>query len=153
MSPQEWRALTARVVVEAAVVDPRDVVLVLGGEDVAAPIRARGASVTVADALSAAPRGASIVCVHDWLRRRPPAEQRAFLRDLGKRLPERGLAVIGDVMWSMPPDMIDAPEQYGDCLQHAQTTSVIEGWAREAGFLPDMHRFSPGVAVLIAVRT
>jgi hypothetical protein len=154
MTPQEWRALTARVIVEAAVVDPRDVVLVLGqGADVAGPLRARGAQVTVADGLAASPRGVSIVCVHDWLRRRTPADQKAFLVELGKRLPERGLAVIGDVMWSMPPDMIDEPEQYGDSLTHAQTTRVIEGWAREAGFLPDLHRFSPGVAVLVAVRT
>jgi hypothetical protein len=34
-----------------------------------------------------------------------------------------------------------------------QTTSTLERWARDAGFLPDTHRFAPGVGVMVLVHT
>jgi hypothetical protein len=55
-------------------------------------------------------------------------------------------------MWSFAPELIDEPEQFGEAIAFAQTTSVLEGWAREAGFLPDLHRFGAGAAVLIAIK-
>ena len=62
------------------------------------------------------------------------------------------MLVVGDVMWSMPADQVDEPEQFGDEIQWAQTTATLEKWAREAGFLPDLHRFGAGVGVLVAIR-
>ena len=56
-------------------------------------------------------------------------------------------------MWSMPADRIDEPEQFGDDITHAPTTATLERLVREAGFLPDLHRFGVGRAVCIALRS
>ena len=47
---------------------------------------------------------------------------------------------------------VDEPEQYGEDVARAPTTAVLEGWAREAGLLPDLHRFGVGVGVLVAIK-
>lgn len=153
-----WEEATGRVVVEAAEPHPNDVVLVLGDARVADALagrvkevhRGRGPGL---EDLAAIPPGLSIVCMQGWLRRRAPAAQRAAIRDLGRILPSRGLVIIGDAMWSFPPDQIDTPEQYGDALDHVQTTATLEGWLRESGFIPDVHRFAPGAGVIVGVRT
>lgn len=147
----DWRAVTARVVVEACAASPEDVVLVLGDDVVAGALRAR-CTVVRGDSLADAPPGVSILILHWTLRLLPPSEQRALLSDAAKLLPARGLMVIGDLMWSLPLDQLDAPEQYGDRSSHVQTTATLESWARAAGFLPDLHRFSPGVGVLVGIR-
>lgn len=148
-----WAGVSGRVVVEACSATPEDVVLYCGDDAVAAELEARVGTLVRRDDLRDPPPGVSIVCLHGWLRRRPPAEQRAALREAGRILPPRGLLVVGDVMWSLPADQIDEPAQFGDAIEDVQTTATIEGWAREAGFLPDLHRFGPGVAVLIALRS
>lgn len=174
----DWSEVSARVVVEACSAHPEDVVLMLGLEQPAIawrlapsvrrivvvdpdPARIEAAR---ADApanvelrvgpLTSPPRipGTSVVLVHDTLRRMPPAQQRAFIRTLGELVASRALLVVGDVMWSLPVDLIDEPEQYGDALEHVQETRVVERWVREAGFLPDLHRFGPAIAVLIALK-
>ena len=148
----DWAAVTGRVVVEACSAAPEDVVLYCGDAHAAEAIAGRVGALVRRDGLSAPPPGLSIVVLHGWLRRRPPAEQRAVLAEAGRILPPRGLLVVGDVMWSLPPEMVDEPEQFGDAIEHAQTTATIERWAREAGFLPDLHRFGAGAAVLIAIK-
>lgn len=175
----DWIEAAARVVVEACNAHPDDVALDLGcGEgriayalaprvklvvgvdrDASAIRRAQAGAppnvrFEVGD-MRSPPRveGLSVVCVHDALRFLPPDEQRSFLRRMAGLLPPRGLLVIGDVMWSMPRAQIDAPEQYGEGLDHVQNTRTLENWTREAGFLPDLHRFGPAIGVLIALRT
>jgi hypothetical protein len=147
-----WAEVTGRVVVEACGVTADDVVLYLGDDAVAAALAAGPGVVIRRDDLDDPPTGVTIVCLHGWLRRRPPDAQRAAFRAVGRLLATRGLLVVGDVMWSLPPDQIDAPEQFGDALEHAPTTASVEAWAREAGFLPDTHRFGLGAAVLVALR-
>lgn len=148
----DWAGVTGRVVVEACSPTPDDVVLYCGDDAVAADLAPRVRTLARRDGLTDPPPGLSIVCLHNWLRRRPPAEQRAAIREAGRLLPARGLLVVGDVMWSLPAHMIDEPEQFGDAIDHVQTTATLEGWAREAGFVPDLHRFGTGVAVLIAIK-
>jgi hypothetical protein len=152
MSGTDWAAVTGRVVVEACSATPEDVVLYLGDDAVASALAPRVGTLVRRDDLVDPPAGLSIICMHGWLRRRPPEAQRAALQAAARLLPPRGLLVVGDVMWSLPFAMIDEPEQFGDTITHAQTTSTVEKWAREEGFLPDMHRFGPGAAVLIAIR-
>lgn len=148
----DWAAVTGRVVVEACSATAEDVVLYCGDDAVAADLTSRVKTLARRDGLVDPPEGLSIICLHGWLRRRPPVAQRAIFRDAARLLPPRGLLVVGDVMWSLPAATIDEPEQFGDAIADVQTTTVLEGWAREAGFLPDLHRFGPGVAVLIAIR-
>jgi hypothetical protein len=94
-----------------------------------------------------------VIVLHDELRRHPPTFQRELLLHLGRAAGRRTLLVIGDVMWSMPADRIDEPEQFGDDITHAPTTATLERLVREAGFLPDLHRFGVGRAVCIALRS
>ena len=94
----------------------------------------------------------SVVVMHDTLRLLPVERQRRLLAELGRRMAARGLLVVGDVMWSMPVEVLEAPEQYGEPLAHAQPAAAVEQMARAAGFLPDLHRFGPGRAVLVALR-
>jgi hypothetical protein len=148
----DWAGVTARVVVEACSATAEDVVLYAGDDVVADALSPRVRALTRRDDLADPPPGLSIICLHGWLRRRPPAAQRAVIQEAARLLPPRGLLVVGDVMWSFPPEQIDAPEQFGADLDFVQTTATVEGWARAAGFLPDLHRFGPGVAVLIAIR-
>jgi hypothetical protein len=148
----DWAGVTARVVVEACSATPEDIVLYIGDDAVAAELAPRVHTLVRRDALVDPPAGLSIICLHGALRRHPPAAQRALIQTAARLLPPRGLLVVGDVMWSFPPADIDAPEQFGDALEHVQTTATIEAWSRAAGFLPDLHRFGPGVAVLIAIR-
>lgn len=169
----DWSEVTRRVVVEAAAPHPDDVVVCFGDDlAVAGALAARVASVTVRTASRARPdvmpgnltfsegavapfvlpEGTSVVVLHDALRRLDPASQRALIRDIGRQLPPRALLVIGDVMWSMPPERIDAPEQFGGAIKHAPTVAAVERLVREAGFLPDVHRFGVGRAVCIALR-
>ncbi len=167
-----WSEVTRRVVVEAAAPHPEDVVYQLGGDWLlAAALAPRVARLVVrcpGDApplppnvvhergevgLAAVPAGTSVVVLHDELRRHAPASQRALLLHLGKSLGRRALLVVGDVMWSMPPEMVDDPDQFGDAITHAPTTAALERLVREAGFLPDVHRFGVGRAVCIALRS
>ncbi|MFZ5477662.1 MAG: hypothetical protein ACOZNI_12875 [Myxococcota bacterium] len=148
-----WDDATARVCVEACAAHPDDVVLVLGEGGIAGALAGRARRVVQGASLADAPAGVSIVVAHAFLRHLAPPAQRAFLAELGRVLPSRGLAVIGDLMWSFPPDQIDEPELFGQPIAHVQTTATYERWARDAGFLPDVHRFAPGVAVMILVKT
>lgn len=168
----DWSEVTRRVVVEAAAPHPEDVVYQLGGDWLlAAALAPRVARLVVrcpeapgalppnvrhergAVGTGAIPEGTSVVVLHDELRRHEPAAQRALLVHLGRSLARRALLVIGDVMWSMPPEMVDEPDQFGDAIAHAPTTATLERLVREAGFLPDVHRFGVGRAVCIALRS
>ncbi len=167
----DWSDVTRRVVIEAASPQPQDVVVCFGGDFAVAAALAVGASVFVrtdqiippglpenllvssgAVEPFALPAGTSIVVVHDALRHLQPAAQRALILDIGRQLPPRALLILGDVMWSLAVERIDEPEQYGDDIAHAPTVAVVERLVREAGFLPDVHRFGVGRAVCIALR-
>lgn len=165
-----WSEVTARVVVEAVAAHPHDVVVQLGGADIVAALagRVKRAIAVLPEAPrqgSAAyevevgdlrtwrlPPGVSVVVLHDQLRLLPKREQTALVQRLGREMAPRALLVIGDVMWSMPMDQVDEPEQYGAPLGDPPETRWIEDLSRTAGFLPDLHRFGVGRAVLIALR-
>lgn len=175
----DWAEVTRRVVVAAVEAHPQDQVLELGcgsGEILRrlAPNIRKGIGVERrADALAAArqgapenlsffegdffsfplPKGTSVVVMHDVLRHLPTPQQRALLERLGTELSDRGLLVIGDVIWSCPPEQLDEPEQYGSDLKCAPSAEALEAMVRSAGFLPDLHRFGPGRAVMIALRS
>lgn len=169
----DWKEATARVVLAGCEPHPEDVALVLGwgGGEVARALAATIREVVVLDPGPPAPdlppnlrwvvgpltvppvvKDLSVVAAHWTYRHLDPAAQKAVVAQVARLLPERGLLVIGDVMWSLPFDMIDEPEQYGDGIRHAPTTAAIEQLVRSEGFLPDLHRFGPGVAVLIALK-
>jgi len=170
----DWRASAGRVVIEACSPHPEDVVLLLGWGDgeVARALAERVRRVVVRDPGDAPPdlpagvswslgdvrtcefvEGLSVVAMHWELRRLPPADQAALVRRVARILPDRGLFVVGDVLWSFDPESVDEPEQYGDALQWAPRASEFEKLVRAAGFLPDLHRFGPAVAVLIALKS
>lgn len=148
-----WSEALARVVIEAAHAHPEDVVLVLGDATVADALRPLARAVHTRETLDDPPPGTSIVCMVGWLRGLPPPVQAAALRDAGRLLPTRGLLIIGDVMWSFPPGEIDAPEQFGDRLDHAPLVRALEKQVRDAGFLPDVHRLSPGTGIIVGMKT
>lgn len=144
MTPADWTAATARVVVEACAAHPDDVVLAAGpGLDALAG--------KVRRVVRTPEPGLSIVALNDVLGTLPEGEQRALLARYASALPKRGLLVIGDVLYSLPRESIDEPEQYGDA-PHAPALSALEKHLRELGFLPDTHRFGPARAVIIALK-
>lgn len=154
----DWSAVTRRVAVEAVEAHPEDVVAEIGAggvlEGLAGRVR-RGIAVDLARAERVGDwwePGISVVVMHDALRLLPPDRQARLIQEIGRRMEARGLLVIGDVVWSMPPAQLDDPEQYGRPLAHAPAAHALEHMARAAGFLPDLHRFGPGRAVLIALR-
>ena len=166
----DWAEVAGRVVLEACNPDARDHAVLLGYSPIVDALAERVARVTVVDpgdpralpanaswhraAIDAPPdlAAASMVLVHWTWRTLTPARQQALAMLLGKRLPERALLVIGDVMWSLPRDIVDEPEQYADQLEHAPTAAHVTTLLRDAGFLPDLHRFGPAVAVVIGLR-
>jgi hypothetical protein len=175
MTPAEWSAVTARVVVEACAAHADDTALVLADPAVALAIAPCVRRVVFWDngeaprqfagnpfpgnveARSGAPHepplaGVSVVLGNDALSRLDRAHQQRLLAHLGRGLPERALLVLGDAMWSIPPEDIDEPEQYTVNIANTPTTTWIEAQARALGFLPDLHRFGVGRAVLIALR-
>ncbi len=165
-----WPESTGRVILEACNPDPQDIAFVLGWSPIVDELARAVAEVVVVDpeARAALPGNAryhrapidqppdlgsaSMVLAHWSWRTLPPARQQALARRLGQGLRERALLVIGDVIWSFPPDSIDEPEQFGDKLEFAPTADALTAMVRDAGFLPDLHRFGPAVGVMIALR-
>lgn len=170
-----WSEVTARVVVEACAAHPEDEVVDLGCGDgaLAKELAPRVKTVLGIDRVRSpkwadAPRnvrfvegdlrevtlpaGTSVVLLHDVVRLLPKRERAALITRLGRQMRQRALLVIGDVMWSLPRDMVDEPEQYGSPLGEPPTTKEIEAEVRAAGFLPDLHRFGVGRAVIIALK-
>ena len=169
----DWKEATARVVVAGCEPHPQDVAMVLGwsGGEVALALAATVREVVVVDpgppgpglpanvrwvtgtiASPPAVKDLTVVAAHWTFRRLDPAAQRSLVAQVARLLPERGLFVVGDVMWSFPLAMIDEPEQYGEAIAHVPTTAAMEQLVRGEGFLPDLHRFGPGVAVVIALK-
>lgn len=173
-----WSEVTERVVIEACAAHPDDVVVDLGCGDgriatalagkvrrvvavdhdpavVAAYARVAPANVRVerGDARTfTLPPGTSVIVLHDVLRFIPRGDRKALFERLGKSASQRCLLVVGDVMWSLPAKDIDEPEQFGQPPGDPPTTKEVEDYARAAGFLPDLHRFGVGRAVLVALR-
>ncbi len=81
------------------------------------------------------------------------AERRALWGRLHAALPPDGLLVIGDLLWSLPPDRLDGVEGWLD-REHRFAPSVddVTGELDRAGFLHFAERLHPAVAVIRAVR-
>ena len=94
----------------------------------------------------------TVVACHA-LRYLDTAEQDALFAELYRRLPIGGLLVIGDLLWSMDPDMIEGAEDWLD-TRWAYTVMVddLEARLRRAGFDTFAKRMHPALAVIRAAR-
>lgn len=173
MSPAEWSQVTERVVIQAAAAHPHDVVLDVGAglgslsralaphvkrvvafgarDEVERPLP-ENIEVQIGTLVSPPCAGVSVVVMNDTLSRLVPSDQARLIAHLGRSLPDRALLVIGDVLWSIPQNDIDEPEQFGTDVRNARTIAAVETELRAAGFLPDAHRFGVGRAVLICLK-
>ena len=67
----------------------------------------------------------SVVVMHDTLRLLPAERQRRLLAEVGRRMAARGLLVVGDVMWSMPVEVLEAMVR-GDSLDRPRARPGCE---------------------------
>jgi cyclopropane fatty-acyl-phospholipid synthase-like methyltransferase len=176
-----WRRACGRVVVTAANPSPEDVVLDLGcgTADLSVDLARRSRRVIGLD-LSPAMLGIARARIqnaglgnielqeHDF-RHLPELpeislvvsnyaihhlsldEKRSLFRQIGDLLPERGVFVMGDVMWSLPIDQIDEPEQfYNPEVDDPSRVEEMVVSLEECGFRCEVLRLSPGVGVIEA---
>ena len=78
-------------------------------------------------------------------------EKKHLFRQIFDLLPEKGLFVMGDVMWSMDIDQIDEPEQFfnPEVDDPSMVDELVEA-LEECGFTTEVLRLSPGVGVIEA---
>ena len=78
-------------------------------------------------------------------------EKRTLFSQVADLLPEKGVFVMGDVMWSLPLDQIDEPEQFynPDIDLPSPVDEMVEA-LESCGFLCEALRLSPGVGVIEA---
>ena len=78
-------------------------------------------------------------------------EKTRLFRQIFDLLPEKGLFVMGDVMWSMDIDQIDEPEQFfnPEVDDPSMVDELVEA-LEECGFTTEVLRLSPGVGVIEA---
>jgi ubiquinone/menaquinone biosynthesis C-methylase UbiE len=78
-------------------------------------------------------------------------EKTHLFRQIFALLPEKGLFVMGDVMWSMDLDQIDEPEQFfnPEIDDPSMVDELVEA-LEECGFRTEVLRLSPGVGVIEA---
>jgi len=76
-------------------------------------------------------------------------ERTALFRKLHRRMGRDGLLVIGDILWSMAPDVVDEVEGWLDeGVAHTVLVSEIERELRDAGWWPWVDRVHPALAVI-----
>ena len=94
----------------------------------------------------------TVVMCHS-LRYLDKAERAALFAELHRRLPVGGLLIIGDLLWSMPPDLIEGAEGWLD-EQWAYTMMAddVERALRGAGFDTFVKRMHPALSVIRAAR-
>ena len=176
-----WRRASGRVVVQAADPTPEDVVLDLGcgTADLTVHLARRAKHVVGLDLSPAMLKRAQErlkaeninnmeLREHDF-RNLPPLkdislvvsnyaihhltmdEKRTLFSQVADLLPEKGVFVMGDVMWSLPLDQIDEPEQFynPDIDLPSPVDEMVEA-LESCGFLCEALRLSPGVGVIEA---
>jgi ubiquinone/menaquinone biosynthesis C-methylase UbiE len=100
-----------------------------------------------------ATEGVNTVVMCNVVRYLDPEERDALFRELHRRLPIGGLLIIGDLLWSMPPDMIEGVDGWLDEeLAHVVRVGVLERQLKAAGFDTYAKRMHPAVGVLRAAK-
>jgi len=78
-------------------------------------------------------------------------EKKSLFKQVSQILPERGVFVMGDVMWSLPLDQVDEPEQfYNPEVDDPSTVEEMVIALENCGFRCEVLRLSPGVGVIEA---
>ncbi len=78
-------------------------------------------------------------------------ERRALYKTIYDRLPLAGLLVIGDLLWSMPPDMVEGAEDWQDAAwSYTLMASEVERELQKIGFDTFVRRMHPAISVVRA---
>ena len=96
-------------------------------------------------------KGISIVVSNYAIHHLTMDEKRALFSQVADLLPDKGVFVMGDVMWSLPLDQIDEPEQFynPDIDLPSPVDDMVEA-LESVGFRCEALRLSPGVGVIEA---
>jgi len=79
------------------------------------------------------------------------AEKRSLFSQIADLLPERGVFVMGDIMWSLPIEQVDEPEQfYNPEVDDPSSVEELVTALEACGFRCEVLRLSPGVGVIEA---
>jgi len=80
-------------------------------------------------------------------------ERLSLFQTLASRLPVSGLLVIGDLLWSMPPDMVEGADDWlNPANAHVLMASDIEKSLQKAGFDTYVKRMHPAISVIRAAK-
>ncbi|MFT5686998.1 MAG: ubiquinone/menaquinone biosynthesis C-methylase UbiE [Myxococcota bacterium] len=97
--------------------------------------------------------GVNTVVMCNTVRYLDPEERDVLFRELHRRLPIGGLLIIGGLLWSMPPDMIEGVEGWmDDELSHVIRVSVLDRQLKAVGFDTYAKRMHPAIGVLRAAK-
>lgn len=97
--------------------------------------------------------GIDTVVMCHTLRYLDKPEREALFGTLHERLPVGGLLVIGDLLWSMPPEMIEGAEDWLDTRwAYTLMADAVERELQKAGFDTFVKRMHPAVSVIRAGR-
>ena len=97
--------------------------------------------------------GVNTVVMCNTIRYLDPDERMVLFKELHRRMPIGGLLVIGDLLWSMPPDMIEGAEDWQDeDRSYIVRVGVLERQLQAAGFDTFAKRMHPAIAVLRAAK-
>ena len=176
-----WRRASGRVVVTAADPTPEDVILDLGcgtadltvhlarrskrviGLDLSPAMLKRAHERLKAESIENVElrehdfrtlpplKGISLVVSNYAIHHLTMAEKKALFSQVADILPDKGVFVMGDVMWSLPLDQIDEPEQFynPDIDLPSPVDDMVEA-LESVGFRCEALRLSPGVGVIEA---
>ena len=79
------------------------------------------------------------------------AEKNSLFSQIADLLPEKGVFVMGDIMWSLPIDQVDEPEQfYNPEVDDPSSVDDLVTALEACGFRCEVLRLSPGVGVIEA---
>lgn len=97
--------------------------------------------------------GVNTVVMCNTVRYLDPEERDVLFRELHRRLPIGGLLIIGGLLWSMPPDIIEGVDGWLDADRaHVVRVGVLERQLKAAGFDTYAKRMHPAVGVIRAAK-
>jgi len=80
-------------------------------------------------------------------------ERTQLFETLAGRLPVSGLLIIGDLLWSMPPDMVEGAEDWLDSKHaHVLMADKVEKELQSVGFDTFVKRMHPAISVIRAAK-
>jgi ubiquinone/menaquinone biosynthesis C-methylase UbiE len=97
--------------------------------------------------------GVNTVVMCNTIRYLDADERTVLFLDLHRRLPIGGLLVIGDLLWSMPPNMVEGAEEWQDeDWSYSLRVGAVERQLQAAGFDTFAKRMHPAISVLRAAK-